>query len=218
LHRKPDAVKIAREFREQRAQAVINRPAGADAQEARRSQVGSGRQGTAGAGSHEQDCRSRCLSRKPGAVKLSLAGKEPQSRVVMSKQAESEYPQEARRSQVGCGRQGTSDAGTHKPAASGRRCAGTLIESSWLRHSGKRRRRQSCAGWQGQTSAQEAIPSEVSSCRQGTAQASSYVPAGRDRLLRIKPDAIMLALAGREPQTQAVTWLPAQILTLPACS
>jgi hypothetical protein len=75
----------------------MSRPAGTEvAQGGRRSQVDSVRQGTAGVGSHEQDCRGRCLSRKADAVKLALAGREPQARAVRSKQAVSEFAQEAR--------------------------------------------------------------------------------------------------------------------------
>jgi hypothetical protein len=60
LRRKPDAVKFALAGREPQAQAVMSRTAGQmSKQEARRIHVGSGRQGTAGAGSHEQAVRVR---------------------------------------------------------------------------------------------------------------------------------------------------------------
>jgi hypothetical protein len=69
LRRKPDAVKLALEGRVPQAQAVISRPAAADVvQEARYSQVGSGRQGTADVGTHMPAGRGRRLLRKPHVV------------------------------------------------------------------------------------------------------------------------------------------------------
>jgi hypothetical protein len=116
----PDAFKMSLAVREPQTQAVISRPAAAGvAQEARYSQVGSGRQGTAGAGRHEQDFTGRYLSRKPDAFKLAGAGREPQARAVISKKAGSEFTQDARRSQVGSGGKGTADAGSYVPLRQG---------------------------------------------------------------------------------------------------
>jgi hypothetical protein len=78
--------------RDPQTQSVISMPAAADvAQEAKQSEVGSGRQGSADSVSHVPACRGRRLSQK------------------------------ARRRQVLSGRQRTGDAGSHVPAGRGRR-------------------------------------------------------------------------------------------------
>jgi hypothetical protein len=77
LRRKPQALKMALEGREPQAQVVMVRPAGADdAQEARSRQVGSVRQGTASAGSHEQVGRGRSFRRKPEVITFDLTSRE----------------------------------------------------------------------------------------------------------------------------------------------
>jgi hypothetical protein len=63
--------------REPQTQAVVSRPAAVDvAQVPRYDQVGSGKQGTADAGSDIPAGRGRCLRSKPDAVKMALASRE----------------------------------------------------------------------------------------------------------------------------------------------
>jgi hypothetical protein len=109
------------------------------------------------------------LRRKPDVVKLALALREPQTQPVICNPAAAGVAQEARHNKVGSARQGTADAGSHMPAGRGRSCAGSRKQSSCLWQPGISRRRQSCAGQQGQK-------------------------------LSRNPDAVKLALAGREPQ------------------
>jgi hypothetical protein len=131
-------------------QAVISRLVGAEfTQGARRTQVCSGSQGSAGAGNRKQAVKSRRLRRKHDIVKLALASREQQTQAVMSRTTGTNVAQIARRSQVGSGRQGTAGAGRHEQAVNVRYCAGSQTQSSWLWQAGNRRRKQSRAGLQG---------------------------------------------------------------------
>jgi hypothetical protein len=56
------------------------------------------------------------MRRKPDAVTLFLAGREPQTRAVMSGLAGAVIAQETRCSQVGSDRQGNADTGIYAPA------------------------------------------------------------------------------------------------------
>jgi hypothetical protein len=137
---------IGFERQEKAERAVMSRPAGQSfAQEARRSKFGVAGLGTTGAGSHDCFGRGRFLRRKPDAVKLAVASREPQTQAVMSKAEEAEFctgiqsknhlagrepqtqavmcrpagaefTQEARDRQVGSFKQGTADADSHGQA------------------------------------------------------------------------------------------------------
>jgi hypothetical protein len=140
LCRMADAVKLALAGREPQTQVVMSRLAEEDsALKSGRSHFCSGRQGTTGTGSHEQPGRGMLLRRKPDALILALANSEPQTQAVMSKPAEVDFAQEATRCQVGSGRQGTADAGSHKQVGRGRLCAESHTHSSWLWQVGNRR-------------------------------------------------------------------------------
>jgi hypothetical protein len=119
------------------------------------------------------------LRRKPDADKLDLACRERQTQSVISMPASADDAQEAKQSQVGSGRQGSEDSGSHVPDGRGRRLS------------------------------QEARRIQVLSSRQRSSDAGSHVPDDRGRHLRRTPDAIKLAVAGRKPQTQADISRPA---------
>jgi hypothetical protein len=89
------------------------------------------------------------LRRKPDAVKVALAGRESQTQAVIRRPAAADVAQEPRRSQVGSGREGRADAGSHEHNGRGTRCAGNETQTSWLWQAGNCTRGQSCAGRQG---------------------------------------------------------------------
>jgi hypothetical protein len=85
MRRMSDDVNLALTSRESHAQAVMRIAAGAVvAQEARRSQFGSGKQGIAGASIHEQGRRGSGLRMKTDAVKLALSRRPLETEAVMS--------------------------------------------------------------------------------------------------------------------------------------
>jgi hypothetical protein len=157
----------------------------------------------------------------------------------MSRPAGAVSAQEASHFQFGCGRQGTSGAGSDEEAGRDRRYAGSPKLSSWLWQEGtafagspeyvgrgRHLRRKtgafmlSLASWKPQSQvvmcmpaaadvAQEARRIHVGSGKLGTADASSLQQAGSGRLLRSKPDAIKLSMAGMEPPAKAVINRPA---------
>jgi hypothetical protein len=64
------------------------------------------------------------LRRKPDAIKYTVAGREPQTQVVMNRPAWADA-QEARCTQLVSRKRGKVVAGSHEQAGMGRRCSGT---------------------------------------------------------------------------------------------
>jgi hypothetical protein len=171
-------------------------------QEARRSQVGSGRHGIVDAGSHVQDVRGRRNSRSQRQSRWLWQQANRRTRQSCASRQGQTPAHESRRSQFVSGRQGTADAGSHEQDGGHKNCEGSHTQSSWLWQAGNLIRRQSCAGRQRQASAQEARRSQVGSGRQRNAHPGSNEQDGRGRRLRRNPDTVKLALAGMELQTQ----------------
>jgi hypothetical protein len=152
------------------------------------------------------------LRRKPDAVNLALANREPQTQAVMSRPTMTDVRQEARHSPFGFGKQGTLGAGSHEQGGCGRRCAGSQTQSIWLWQAGNRRRKRLISGRLWHTSAQEDKHNQVGSGTQGSAGACSHDQTGKGiRCVESQTQSSSLWQAGNRRRKQSYVGWQGQI-------